>query len=203
MNFRPWSNISTPLTVVLIPLFCALFFFACKPNSKPSAKGVNPSATAAPSGTTSVIPQEGLASAFDASPSLVFSAKASTEFTGIKGNEQVVLTPSENGLKIVSSGDDPQLILPPFAEGKQFILQVVIQSPVDTVAQLFFLLQGQSSYLEDKSYMVPLKPGKNVIYFRLDSPSLTDPLRFDPAAHPGNYIIESITARAISSSATP
>ena len=71
------------------------------------------------------------------------------------------------------SSDDPQLILPPFAEGKQFILQVVIQSPVDTLAQLFFLLQGQSSYLEDRSYMVPLKPGKNVIYFRLDSPALT------------------------------
>jgi hypothetical protein len=118
-------------------------------------------------------------------------------------NEQVVLTPSENGLKIVSSGGDPQLILPPFAEGKRFILQVVIQSPVDTTAQLFFLLQGQSSYLEDKSYTVPLKPGKNVIYFRLDSPSLIDPLRFDPAVHPGNYIIDSITARAISSSAIP
>jgi hypothetical protein len=203
MNVKPWSNISTPLTVVLIPLFCALFLFACKPNPKPSAEGGTPSATAAPSGTTLVIPQEGLASAFDASPTLVFSAKTGAEFARIKGKEQVVLTPSENGLKIVSSGDDPQLILPPFAEGKQFILQVVIQSPVDTVAQLFFLLQGQSSYLEDKSYMVPLKPGKNIIYFRLDSPSLTDPLRFDPAALPGNYIIESITARAISSSAIP
>ena len=116
MNFKPWSNISARLTVVLIPLFCALFFFACKPNPKPSAKG----------GT----PQEGLASAFDASPTLVFSAKTGAEFASIKGNEQVVLTPSENGLKIVSSGDDP-------------------------------------------------------------------------AAHPGNYVIESITARAISSSATP
>ena len=185
MNVKPWSNISAPLTVVLIPLFSALFLFACKPNPKPS-----------------VIPQEGLASAFDASPTLVFSAKTA-EFARIKGNEQVVLTPSENGLTIVSSGDDPQLILPPFAEGKQFILQVVIQSPVDTSAQLFFLLQGQSSYLEDKSYQVPLKSGKNVIYFRLDSPSLVDPLRFDPAAHPGNYIIESITAKAISSSAIP
>jgi hypothetical protein len=37
---------------------------------------------------------------------------------------------------------------------------------------------------------------KNVIYFRLHSPSLIDPLRFDPAAHPGNYIVESIMARA-------
>jgi hypothetical protein len=80
---------------------------------------------------------------------------------------------------------------------------VVIQSRVDTSAQLFFLLQGQFGYLERQSYLVPLKPGKNLIYFRLDSPSLIDPLRFDPAARPGNYIIESITARPIPDSATP
>ncbi len=203
MNFKPSSNISAPLTVVLIPLFCALFLFACKPNPQPSAEGGTPSATAAPSGTTLVIPQERLASAFDASPTLVFSATTSAEFARINGNGQVVLTPSEKGLKIVSSGDDPQLILPPFAEGKRFILQVVIQSPVDTTGQLFFLLQGQSTYLGDKSFEVQLKPGKNVIYFRLDSPSLVDPLRFDPGFLPGNYIIESITAKAISSSAIP
>lgn len=203
MDFKACGKIFAPLTVVLLPLFCALFFFACKPNPDLSANGGTPSATAVPSGTTFVIPQEGLASAFDASPSLVFSAKASTEFTGIKGNEQVVLTPSENGLKIVSSGDDPQLLLPPFAEGKQLVLQMVIDSPVDTLAQLFFLREGQTTYVEGQSQSCPLKAGKNIIYFRLDQPGLADPLRFDPAVHPGEYVIESIIARAMSPRATP
>ena len=120
----------------------------------------------------------------------------------MKPNSQITLTPLENGIKVTSSGDDPQLFLPTFAKGKQFILQVVIQSPVVTPAQLFYLLQGQSSYLEEQSFLLPLKPGKNTIYYRLDSPSLIDPLRFDPSAAAGDYIIESITAKALPGSTT-
>jgi hypothetical protein len=191
---------------LLLILFSS-FVFACSRNTEPAFNGAGadntPIAPSPARAAAAVIPQEQLAAEFNASQKVLFLTKNGTGLAKMKSNPQAALTPLDNGLRVTSSGDDPQLFLPPFAESKQFILQVVIQSPVDTSAQLFFLLQGQSSYLEGQSYLVPLKPGKNVIYFRLDSPSLIDPLRFDPAAHPGNYIIESITARAIPDSATP
>ena len=43
--------------------------------------------------------------------------------------------------------------------------------------------------------MLMLKPGANVVYFDLDQPNLIDPLRLDPAAAPGDYVINSIVAR--------
>jgi hypothetical protein len=190
-----WATAGTTRQASLIFLTLGLVAVSgCNPSS-------NPSATENPPPTQRS--QDELAAEFNASQKVLFLAKSGTELAKMKSSPQAALTPLDNGLKVTSSGDDPQLILPPFAEGKQFILQVVIQSPVDDSAQLFFLLQGQSSYLEGQSYSLPLKPGKNVIYFRLDSPSLIDPLRFDPAVHPGNYTIESITARAIPNSATP
>lgn len=194
------------VATLLLILFSSLIF-ACSRNTEPAPNGAGadntPIAPSPAQAAAAVIPQEQLAAEFNASQKVLFLAKSGTELAKIKSNPQATLTPLDNGLKVTSSGDDPQLFLPPFAEGKQFILQVVIQSPVDTSAQLFFLSQGQSSYLEGQSYLIPLKPGKNVIYFRLDSPSLIDPLRFDPATHPGDYVIESITARAIPNSATP
>ena len=96
----------------------------------------------------------------------------------MKPNSQITLTPLENGIKVTSSGDDPQLFLPAFAKGKQLVLQVVIQSPVVTPAQLFYCCRADPA-LEEQFFV--LKPGKNTIYYRLDSPSLIDQLRFDRA----------------------
>jgi hypothetical protein len=190
----------------LLILFCWLIF-AGNAHSEPAPGGAGadkaPMASSPARTAAAVVPQEQLAAEFNASQKVLFLAKSGAELAKMKSNAQVTLTSLDNGLKVTSSGDDPQLFLPPFAQGEQFILQVIMQSPVDTSAQLFYLLQGQSSYLEAQSYLLPLKPGKNAIYFRLDSPSLIDPLRFDPAADPGHYIIESITARALSNSATP
>jgi hypothetical protein len=195
------------VAILLLILYCWLIL-ACNRNLEPAPSDAGADKTPiapAPARTAAaaVVSQKQLATEFSVSQKVLFMANNGTELAKMKSNPQVTLTPLDNGLKVTSSGDDPQLHLPPFAEAKQFILQVVIESPVDTSAQLFYMLQGQSSYPESQSYLVPLKPGKNVIYFRLDSPSLIDPLRFDPAAHPGDYVIQSITAKAVPNSRTP
>jgi len=110
---------------------------------------------------------------------------------------QATVAPAEKGLQVTATGDDPVLGLPPFAAGKRFILQVVIESPAETGAQLFYKLASDPKYAEGRAPLCPLTKGRNVIYWRVDAPDVTDPLRLDPGFTPGTYLIESIVARAL------
>ena len=106
-------------------------------------------------------------------------------------------------LVVYAAGDDASLILPRFAAGKRFIVQVVINSPVETTAQLYYLTNGQTKYRESQSQIAKLVPSRNVVYFRVDAPNVIDPIRFDPSAAPGEYTIESMTAMGLPRGGTP
>ena len=150
-----------------------------------------------PSETATALPQQELAAAFDSSNTVVFTATTSDDWNQFKPQQQVELKPDANGLTVVVTGADPNLILPPFASGKTTVIQIVINSPAETVAQLFHLSQTERAYAEGRSQIVNLTPGRNVIYFRLDQPDLVDPVRLDPGAVAGEYLIESVIARAV------
>jgi hypothetical protein len=145
----------------------------------------------------SVKPQAELAAAFDASTEIILDLKSPSDLTKLKALRQVNLSTAANGLNITASGDDPSLLLPPFCEGKQSILQVVVDTPVDTPIQLFYAFRDQPGFNEAQSQTLALKKGRNVVYFQLDQKNLIDPLRLDPGASPGEYIIESIVARSM------
>jgi len=110
--------------------------------------------------------------------------------------QQCELRPSDNGLKIVAKGDDPAILLPTFAMGKRFMLQVTIDSSTETGIQLFYMIRGDKTYHEGQGAIYPLKKGKNVIYFKVDQ-DVVDPVRLDPSYTQGEYTIESIIAHAI------
>ncbi len=125
----------------------------------------------------------------------VFLAAARTErvWRMFKAKQQAVLTVEDNALKVEATDDNPTIIMPGSAvAGKRFMLEVVIESPARTFAQLYFLTKGQRDYTERHSQLAELTPGKNIIYFRLDHPNLTGSLRFDPGQVPGIYRLTSI-----------
>ena len=141
-------------------------------------------------------PQTELAAAFEASTSpIFFEARTPAELGQIRAANQATVAKSEAGVRIVATGDDPVVALPPFAAGKKFILQVTIDSPAATGIQLFYLAGATKDYSDQASQSYPLQPGANVVYFAVGAEDLKDPLRLDPGYTPGEYTIRSLVAR--------
>jgi hypothetical protein len=153
--------------------------------------------TSASQAKASEISQARLATAFNASSENLFEAKTGSDLMKCRMLQQCELVAAADGLKITATGDDAAILLPPFAEGKRFILQVIIDSPVDSGIQLFYMVRGQKDYSEAKAPICPLTKGKNTIYLKVEDGNVIDPLRLDPSFKPGEYTINSITARAI------
>lgn len=185
-----------------LSLVFSLAFSACGPDaSPPTTAGSTPFSETARS-TVKTESQAELAKAFDDSTATLLEMKTAEQFSLIKANEEAVLTPGVAGLEVKATGGDPTLFLPPFATGKQFIMKVVIESPIQTGIQLFYLLRDAPNYIETNSQTVPLTKGRNVVYFRVNRPDLIDPVRLDPAYNAGDYKIESIAARELAKPAT-
>src|SRR5262249_37193033 len=140
--------------------------------------------------------QEQFAAEFNTSNEILFEAKTSADLARCRALQQCELRPSNNGLNIVVTGTDAAILLPNFATGKRFILQVTIDSSAETGIQLFYMTRGDKTYDEARASIYPLKKGKNVIYFKVDQ-DVVDPLRLDPSYTRGEYTIESIEARTI------
>jgi len=167
----------------------------------PPANSVsNPSASTANAKPAS---QPELATKFDASTVTIFEARTADALANLKVLQQATLSKGANGLIVTASASDPSLSLPPFIADKQAIVQVTIVSPVETPIQLFYITRDRPAQSEEKSQTVMLKRGSNVIYFQLNQPGLIDPLRLDPGAASGQYVIESIVARSTSKSTAP
>jgi phosphoglycerol transferase len=141
-------------------------------------------------------PQRQFEAEFNASSEIIFEAKTSADLAKCRALQHCQLRPNDNGLKIITKRDDAAILLPNFAGGKRFTLQVTLDSSMETGAQLFYMMRGDKGYNEEHSAMYPLKKGKNVIYFKVDQ-DIVDPLRLDPSFTPGEYTIESIIARSI------
>ena len=142
--------------------------------------------------------QADLAGSFNVSQTTLFEARSAADFSKFQVLREATVAPGANGLHITAAGTDPQLLLPPFAAGKQFILQVVIEAPFETPCQMFYQVADRPGFVEAQSQLVPLKKGRNTVYFKVDVSKVIDPVRIDPGASAGEYTIESVVARAVS-----
>jgi len=194
--------------VRVLGLLLAAAIFGCGPKedtasnaSGPPANSVsNPSPSTANARPAS---QPELAMKFEASTVTIFEARTADALANLKVLQQATLSKGANGLIVTASGIDPSLSLPPFIADKQAIVQVTIVSPVETPIQLFYITRDRPVPSEEQSQTVMLKPGSNVIYFQLSQPGLIDPLRLDPGAAPGQYVIESVVARSLPKPSAP
>jgi hypothetical protein len=171
----------------------------CSP--KTETTNANPSPPPA-SASARADSQEVLAAAFAASSENLFEAKTGADLGKCRVLQQCELVPGDEGLKVIATGDDAAIFLPSFAEDKRFILQVIIDSPVDSGIQLFHMLRGQKEYQETKAPIYPIKKGTNTVYFKVDDEKTIDPLRLDPSFKSGEFTIKSIIARPIAAPAT-
>ena len=184
----PQTRVRRPRQVHMVLLaVIALALSGCGDTREPAASGGGDLPTG--------LPQAELAAAFEASSAAIFEARTAAELAQIRAGNQVSLAPSDSGLRVVATGNDPSVALPPFAAGKKFILQITIDSPADTGIQLFYLAGGATDYSNAASHSYVSARGANVIYFGIDAPGVKDPLRLDPGYTPGEYTIRSVVAR--------
>lgn len=141
------------------------------------------------------LPQVELAAIYNRASVLLAEARGAAVFSQFRPVQQAQLTPLGDRLKVTATGNDAQLVLPAFIQGKQFIIQATIDSPAATQMEILYLRRGQTSYSDAQSQTAPLVKGRNVVYFRFNAPDMVDPLRVDIGAEPGDYTIESMIAR--------
>lgn len=147
-------------------------------------------------------PQTELAEIFTAAGAAVSSLRTPEELARIKPWRNVTLNPQPNGLKITALTRDPAVLLPEF-RGQPVIFELVIHSPADTALQLFYKLPGQTSY-GPQNIKQKVKAGRNVVYAELpDLAASIGPLRLDPGAVPGEYLIESFEAKTVPAGRVP
>ena len=194
-----WQQTGTRICAAFV-LTAALTFASCE--SRQEAAPGAAAEDAGEAGTPMELPQEELAADYATLTGLVAEARTDAIFQRFLPQQQASVAAVGNRLTVTALGDDPVLLLPPFASGKRFMIEAVVNSPVETTAQLFYLTTGQSKYRDGQSQIAPLKPGRNVIYFRVDALNVIDPIRFDPAQVAGEYTIDSMVAMGLPPAAT-
>lgn len=211
LSYGRWMYFSRPTALItrcLLTLSLAFLLSSCTEAPNAAATPVPSGANAAASPATpfalpadQALPQSELASIFETAKNLLAEAKTAAVFSQFRAGQQVQLTPAGDSLKVTATGDDPQVFLPAFTQGKQFIIQAIVESPTDTVMEMYYLRRGTPDYTNEQSQSAPLVKGRNVVYFRLNAPDLIDPLRMDIGAAPGNYTVVSMIARVLPSPA--
>ncbi|MBN2498498.1 MAG: hypothetical protein JXR96_28160 [Deltaproteobacteria bacterium] len=111
---------------------------------------------------------------------------------GMRPMNQVDIRSEEEALVVESLGRDPHFQLPemPLGECGQIVVQVDLDSPVDTFFQLFYLAPGERRYSEKSSVVKKIRAGRGRLSLRV--PKAIGRLRLDPGREAGAYRIYSI-----------
>lgn len=120
------------------------------------------------------------------------------ELPGLQTAGGVSAKATSSGLALACAGGDPQLYLPTpeIAGGRTGILKIVLDSPHDTVLQLFFQSRdGRPWYNEEQSLKRSIRKGRNQVYLELTRGPIRPELRLDPGALPGGYLLRSLELR--------
>lgn len=117
---------------------------------------------------------------------------------GLRTGRGVTTAATGDGLLVRASVGDPQLYLPTPAidRNRTGILKVVVESPQDTILQLFFqTAQGPAYFNEEQSLKRIIHKGMNELYLELTRGRIREQLRLDPGALAGDYLIRSLELR--------
>jgi hypothetical protein len=90
------------------------------------------------------------------------------------------------------------LLLPPIppAARKELLLELAIDSPIDTVADLFWLEPGSSEYTRENMRQIPIKRGPNRTVVRIPDADAVGRLRLRPGfVAPQRYRLRSVELR--------
>ena len=107
---------------------------------------------------------------------------------------QLMIVPRGAVVAMISSGRDPHC-LAAVSESDMPLLRIDIESPVETMLQLFYSTSDSPSFVEERSIRKMLLKGRNLIFAEIRSAKVTS-LRFDPGESPGEYILHAFDMKA-------
>jgi hypothetical protein len=142
--------------------------------------------------------QEKLAAAFNASTQIIFETRTPADFDALKVKTGATTRRSDDGLAISATDNDPEILLPEIATSEHLVVEIVLDSPVDTTLQLFYLVAGQTEYDAAHAVAQPLKKGANTVYMEVADRSRVGLLRLDPGMVAGQYVLRRISIRNVS-----
>lgn len=183
---------------------CTLFVSACLMalivGCRPP-EAANPSATQAASAAQSPASSAAdhahtdVASVFQTSSDVLFTATSAAEFSKFQPLQMVKLQAADDGLHITATGNDPSVFVPEFPF-KPCIVKVDLTAPGESAAQIFYLVGTETVYTEQHSAVQKIKAGRNVLYFRISTPNVSGKWRFDPGDLAGEFVLHSMEVRA-------
>lgn len=142
------------------------------------------------------IPTATMQQRFDYAHPLLGQWDSNRGFDGIMLHQQALLEPADDGLLIHATGSDPGLRFPDLGQDiGPLILRIEIESPADTVLQVFYTNTAEAGYVEENSRTIPLKKGENAVYLCIEEPTIKGQLRLDPGFAPGTYLLRSVEIR--------
>lgn len=142
------------------------------------------------------IPAPTLEQRFDYADPVLGHWNCSMGFNGIEAHNQVELEPSNEGLFMLATGNDPGVRLPEIGQNiGPLIVKIEIESPEDTVLQIFYSTDLNKGYCEMKSRKVPLQKGNNTVFLCIEEAAIQGRLRLDPGYTIGTYRLQSIEIR--------
>ncbi|MDU9050865.1 MAG: hypothetical protein Q3M30_18600 [Candidatus Electrothrix sp. Rat3] len=107
------------------------------------------------------------------------------------------------GLLIHAHGDDPFFVLPftPPERPERYLVEVKVDAPQNTTFALYFTTGENTSDIIVPHQVVEQKihKGKNRFFLRLPHPDVRGLLRIDPGKRPGDYLLRSLTVKAVAS----
>ena len=101
----------------------------------------------------------------------------------------------DSSLHFHSTGSDPSFILPEMklTENKFAALKIDFSIPEQSAAQIFYLTNKNKYFNGEQSVVMQAEKGRNVLVFYFPETGIKNkPIRFDPGAVTGDYIIHSI-----------
>ena len=98
-----------------------------------------------------------------------------------------------------ATGPDPAVSvrgLNPHA-GYRTIVRVLMTAPAETVAKIYYPVEGVDGYAEKNTCRQDVQPGFNELFFELPGPWSDGTVRFDPGEVPGPYILHAFEAKIV------
>ena len=106
----------------------------------------------------------------------------------------------DNGILIQATGNDPFFVLPftPPPEKAHYLVEIELDSPADTLFALYFTTAENPHDIQPNQVVEQrIKQGYNRLLLRLPHPEVTGLLRIDPGTAAGDYLLRSLTVKAV------
>lgn len=140
-----------------------------------------------------------LAASFKQSSNKCYEDFQGNGLSGMEERRDVEISAGDGYALLTVTGPDAQVLLPePRCETEHSaILEVVIRSPYESYAELFYLSGDNRQYSAEQSSRKDLRAGENILHFFLPYDEIKGPMRLDLGTATGTYKIESIEIRSL------